>query len=810
MPPLKEEDNRIDQGYEDGLGSYVAPNVDEAEDWDSNPESQADLSSAEGKPSSAINYTGSKLKEGAKKIASDKAKGGAKSFLKKRGALLGVGGGVAISLLLIGLMAPAAILISFMQNMTSLMDSGSRALSNRSHRVLVNKIEAPDCTEKTQRCQSTKLSNAALRKMKLAGIVALDPNGDPIDTSDKKGFPNPKPTHYKVDGIDNPVAASEIKSVLENNRKIDAKLRGSSGVFNGRLSWNGKHIKKSFREKFGIKTRASLMDGQKGQKFSWYAATDKIAKFVPGYETLGKITEGISSRIDKKISAAKFGGAAYTVAYSSCVASKVPSILTGAIAAAQLARLMPYINEIVLSPAAKLQASGLDSENAATPEDVEFVSSILTQKTRDKDGNLTAAVDSPLLMAAIGVNKGAIDPSVFKNYIPGYSVVDFFNHNPAGTTLKQAQSVMSPACSVIMSPITMITWMITESAIKGVNPVTWAVSLGIQFAVGFAATPVIMAGIEMLLSNEAVQDAIVGDFLKEDLHGIELGHTLGASALAFFPAASMARFVPGVTVGGAEVASQTIKDFEEDQKQLDIALLSPFDISSRHTFLGSIVNTIRMNAIANSSSSLGVLGNISSVLSLPKLAFSGQSVSATNALPSFCSPKNAKYYDLAAEIESDSPLLNPLGLPCGELENTLSVKEAKDILRAEGWLDESKEVSEGADIEALVKAEVIVKDTPLYLLANNETGCNDASTGDYLIEAAGCAVRPSGSADNINIDLSGIDLTECSVSGACEVGSEGDSALSGEAAGASNPKAMLAMYTYLVDIQASNMINGFD
>ncbi len=818
MPTLTDDDtkNQIDKNHERGSGAYnpASLDFDEVEAYANDSNNHDNVSSSEKSArhnANPMNYVKNRTKSTATNNKNQRKAG---SFLKKKGPIIGIGGGLGIGLIVLAILAPATVMIAIMQNLTAGLDSASRAMNNRQQRVLKLKVEAPDCHENTYACKKTKLSNSSLRKLKRAGLTPLIGNS-PMDI-DRAGYPANKPTHYRLT-TGQTITAAQYGATIDADAALRGKLHGSSGIFNGRISaWTGKHIKGAFRNVFGVKSDGGVMDGknEKGA-FSLANLSDKLAQRIPGYKTLGNISGTIEKKLGSRVATAKAGGVAYITAFGSCLLTKTPSLITGAVAGAQILRLLPYINEIVLSPAAKLQGSGVDEENAATPEDIDFASSILTQKTLDKDGNMTVAVDSPLLLAAMGVNSSKISPATYAQYIPGYSLVDFFNNNPIGSAAKAVQKEAAGMCSVIMSPITMITWMVVEAALRGTNPITLGLGAAAQWVAGMALIPLALAGVATIIDHEAVQELLAAGFLSDDLHGIELGHTLGASALAFFPAGAMARFIPGVTVGGAEATNASIKQYEAGMKEMDIASLSPLDTTSKYTFMGSIVHSLRISAIANSGYSGGISSRIASVLRIPQLSLAPGALADTSGLSAVCDPTNASFYDLEAEDPEQTPLLNPLGLPCSDLEDVLDPDTAIDILRAEGWLDTSIEVSDNADINELLLKEVIVKDKPLYMLASGETGCNDASSGDYIVEASGCVVRPSGKADGTPI-AGGGGSSKCGLvgedGGHCKANDRGEIEDSDfgptDSTDVKDSRALLAAYTFLVDVQADNAIIG--
>src|SRR5690606_6670644 len=114
---------------------------------------------------------------------------------------------------------------------------------------------------------------------------------------------------------------------------------------------------------------------------------------------------------------AKKGGVGYTLAVASCIGIKAPAYVAAGVAAVQLAQLLPIANMTVLSPGAKLKASGADITNEITMEEANEIGTLLTEKVpRESDGKATSALDSPYLLAAIGAGSGTLAVS---KYAPG-------------------------------------------------------------------------------------------------------------------------------------------------------------------------------------------------------------------------------------------------------------------------------------------------------------------------------------------------------------------------------------------------------
>jgi hypothetical protein len=749
MPTLTDDDQKsqIDKNYERGTGAYESAGLDQLESFANDPKNhETDVKDAESNP---IKFTGGKS-TGRK----TKGKGGrAKTFFKKKGGIIGIVTILGIGGIGVGVFGPGSLLIALTQNLTGTNDSSSKVMNRFSPQVLGRLMKDPGddggvcaSTKKSIKCKGSRLSNKALKTLDKKGIVALDKDGNKIKLG-KTGYPKGgNPAQYMIDGHKDPIPASQMKKFLVDNPKVGAKVFGAKGIFNMRAkAWAGKHIKNKFYTVFKLKKDGGVADG-KNKKFAnakekLKAANEKFKSKIPGLDKISNLNETISKKVDGKMSRAGKGGVAYTIAYGTCLASKAPMLVSAGVAGVQIMRLLPAVNDLVLGPGAKMQMSGIDQENAATPEDIDTASSILTNKTKDKDGNMTSALDSPLLLAAAGINKNKISPATYGKYIPGYDILN----NPFMSGLRDAQKAAAPACSVVMNPITMYAALAVESVLTKTNP------LGLL--VGFAATAIVshivgpfVEDVIKDLGKQAIEAMAGADFFPE-LDGIELGHALGASALAFFPAGAMSRYIPALTTGQLAASATAEQEDIARERTMDIASLSPFDTSSKYTFLGSIVSSMRTTALANGSYGNSITSIVGNILSIPQMSISKRASAAEGLTKAQCD--NADTFELTPE-EGPKPAINPVGLPCTDLYSTMSYEEAENILIDKGWLDENIEVEDGATIDDLVKAKVITEDTPFYeLVAGNpeaEAGegasaCTDASTGDYLFEMSGCTLK---------------------------------------------------------------------
>ena len=730
-----------------------------------------------------------------------------KSLLKKRGpiaaivGILGLGGGIMGIFL-----SPATMLQNIMENFTWKNDSASVVKETRMKKVINRMLGSGDdagiCNNKKIKCKTGRLSNKALTKFKKSGLVPVDSDGKEIDIK-KRGYPDKNPTHWKVEGLNDgkPIESSKLKDELlkKENRKIASKVYGRTGLFKMRFhAWTGKHISKLY-DKFKLKRNSAISKIDK--KLGVKEKANKFKEKLPGFND-DKAIGGINERVEKSTSKLKKGGLVYVAAAGICLALKLPNIIASGVAAIQLVPLLGLVMDVILSPGSQAKASGLDSSGSGfSQETMETIGTMLTErgKMKGSDNAEGSALDSPYLLAAMGVNNDK--PGIAKNYIPGYSVAT----NPIVRTLNSAEEASEPVCNYILSPVAMYTSQLVDLAVEA----TGAASFGLTSLANWIAKKTLTT-----VTSELLKYA-VGDTVKKILKELavsmltsnnaqykDLGDALGVGAAAFFASGSMGQMLPGLKMSqlaefnGIQIAN------EEFQKEMDIASLSPFDTSSRYTFLGSIFHNMGNMMMANGTYSKTPVAMLSNILRLPSMALSYSSTAkAASGMYSDKYCGYAKDFSMGSG-SSEDPAVNMAGLPCTGITNSqanMSVEEAIQIAENEGWIQKDMDIPDGADISDLMNNGYIVKDTPLHDFVED---CGDASTGSYWFSNGGCTA-PSDSTRVAKItektykDEEGKDITNESF------GTE-------NSAKQYDDRKLSAMSVLLIDFQIAQSINGED
>ena len=732
-----------------------------------------------------------------------------KSLLKKRGpiaaiaGILGLGGGI------LGIfLSPATMLQNIMENFTWKNDSATPSKISRIKQVMNGFLDSKDgpgiCANSSKkiRCRTGKLSYKALTKFNKSGIIPVDVDGNEMKLK-KTGYPEKNPTHWKVEGLNDgkPIESSKLKDELlkKENRKIASKVYGRTGLFKMRFrAWTGKHISKLYK-KFGLKRNSAISKIDK--KLGVKEKANKLKEKLPGFND-DKAIGGINERVTKSTEKLKKGGLVYVAAAGICLALKLPNIIASGVAAIQLVPLLGLVMDVILSPGSQAKASGLDSSGSGfSQETMETIGTMLTERGKMKGSDNTegSALDSPYLLAAMGVNNDK--PGIAKNYIPGYSVAT----NPIVRTLNSAEEVSEPVCNYILSPVAMYSSQAVDLAIDA----TGAATFGLTSLAKWIAKKT-LATVTTELLKYAVGDTVkrvlkelaVSMLTSNNAQYKDLGDALGVGAAAFFASGSMGQMLPGLKMSqlaefnGIQIAN------EEFQKEMDIASLSPFDTSSRYTFLGSIFHNMGNMMMANGTYSKTPVAMLSNILRLPSMALSYSSTAkAASGMYSDKYCGYAKDFSMGSG-SSEDPAVNMAGLPCTGITNSqanMSVEEAIQIAEDEGWIQKDMDIPDGADISDLMNNGYIVKDTPLHDFVED---CGDASTGSYWFSNGGCTA-PSDSTRVAKItektykDEEGKDITNESF------GTE-------NSAKQYDDRKLSAMSVLLIDFQIAQSINGED
>ena len=652
----------------------------------------------------------------------------------RKGAVGGVIGGFGVLGVLFSIFtAPLSFLVGIHDSIMYKNDSTSTAQERMFMKVFGNatKTTDPFCksSSKNIKCKMGKISNKALRQLERKGVYA-----EPERTK-RTGYPDQNPERYRFElsnGSSVSVNANEMASFLaqRENRGLAAKVFGRTGAFKVRYqAWAGKHITQKFYSKIkGLNRNGGIADG-KNKGLSREERRAKVESALPSMEdnSSSALTD-INDKVTKTAEKAKKGGAIYTTAVAGCLAVQMPRLIAAGVAAVQLAQVLPIFHNLAASPGSKAKANGV--ENNFTPEDGEMVGDTFTERVPDEKGALSSAMDSPYLLAATGANTGK--PAVSKDYAPGYAAL-MHQSVQRGSAVEQATK---KECDIVLSPEAMYAAFAANAATTVALSPTIVGGI-IKFFVSWAASEIASNVVGHLAKAHA--EKIFREIAQNDkipqARGKALGDVIGIGAAAFFAGGGMAHNLPTLKKSQLTSYMNVMNENENFHREMDIASLSPFDTSSRHTFMGSIAYNVQMASLSSGSSGATLLTG--SLSHLPRLLSSAvwpkAQAEGEEALRNYCG------YDKDFQIESDVAI-NMSGLPCTgitEEQAAMTTERAIQLMVSEGWIDGDADINDDWTVQSLLDNDIIKEDTPLRDFIDN---CTDATTGDYMLNAAGCSI----------------------------------------------------------------------
>lgn len=707
-----------------------------------------------------------------------------------------IGGGAFIG----GSMAgPMALLFNISENVTEQNDSASVAKETRFMKTLKHMLKDRGYKSKLG-TKMGKLSNKGISKLSKKGVTPLNKDGSKFDIG-KNGYPDHQPDKWSVDG-GKPMNKDDLVNHLlqKGNEKQASKVFGRYGAFKMRVkAWTGKHIKKRLLNRFGLKRNGGIANKiDKKLKIS-----ERFKKFkkekIPKFES-SKAGDLLKGKVGKNMGKAKKGGFIYLLATATCMGVKIPSIVATAVTAIQLIPIVTVAFDTILTPSSKAKAAGFGS--GFTAEQMDTVGTVLTERGTVEGSKNTegAAVDSPILMASLGVikNKQAIS-----DFAPGYSMIT----SPIVQGAKAIGDRIEPVCNVLLGPLAMYATMGAEAALAAWTGgfsalVSWVgkevIKSYISEWVGGLVTGMLQPVFKDLAENDMLPKARFKD----------LGDALGVGLAAFFSSGGMAQMLPTLKTSQLAEFGKIQLANEEFQKRMDIASLSPFDTSSKYTFMGSIVRNMGNMMLANGTSDGSFMSTLSNILKLPSFALSFSSTAhAKSAIYS------GSYCDYGKEFQQDSdegmPAVNMAGLPCTGItksQASMSTEEAISIAEDEGWIDDSKNIPENATIQDILDSGYLKSDTPLTEFIES---CSMADGGDYWTNMNSCTVPDSASSRSL-------DKTTTSASTGLKDENGNDISYTAEKEGVGDTvstisnKKLAAMSVLLLDFQVAQSMNGED
>jgi len=710
-------------------------------------------------------------------------------------AMFGVTGGILASFL-----GPASLVINAAESFAFHNDSASTAMERRLLKVFskATKEDVPaSCkTVRTLKCKLGSISIQALQR--LAGNDITPTGVDLTDTTSK--YPDNNPSSYEIEtggGKKTTVNAPDMGSYLvdSKNSAVANRVAGrNGGAFNMRWrAWSGKHMTDRFYNIFHIKR-----DGGNAKKEFTDLEKEELHKkaqeTIPDNSKTKQATATAESSIKKNIKKVDKAGTVYTVAYGYCTAIDARKYVLMAVAAAELAQLLPVVENFTLSPAA--MAEGSDAGSGFSGEAMTAVGTLLTDERPDSTGKVSAPVNSKYYLKAMGVNTGRVPiPEKFSSI---FKVLNSDIYKAADTVGDATED----ECKVIESPGAMYTATAVDAAATLYGPYGALKVIG-SFAldpiISFATSKIAAFGLQAL-----VDQLVEKDYISE-AQGEELGDVIGIAATAFFAAGATSRLLPSVSVSNVRSARAVEQENEEFQRQMAVAALSPFDTSSRYTFLGSILFNIRSGMLVNGYYNNSFSSILSTIANLPSLALSIPKVSADMLNDDDCNEEYAIAYGKDTGDPTTTPATSYEGSNCHKLteyQANMDEDAPVEAMVNEGWIVgyDTEVVEENASIADLVSSGIIVPDTPL---AEYIDSCGDASSDGSFLDPSSCIMNPAEGGDLSTLDSQASD--DC-INDVCY----SDVGVKSQVTGPKDPNSLAAIPVFLLDYQINAAINGED
>lgn len=551
-----------------------------------------------------------------------------KSFLKRKGPLLFIGGGVGLGGLgLVLLVVPALLFFHLLANMFDTFDPSATALAQVTKTMVLNKLGANDATTGT--CSVIKIacrfktpSNELLKQLKESGITAHDAAGKEIKIDPNKKWPTEKPKYFSVgEGSKTQlIEAKNLKSALQNNtefriafNKIVKKVgvRAFSRFSPAFLKVMDK-FKLKLRDTLNVKERATELGKQsledilkdelklKGPAGDAVEGTDKAASLI---------TKNISLRVSKLLTligkTGKGSGIVMAMALQ-CMANQIPGMAKKAMSALQETAMVSAGSPIVTGMSAIKAGDG-------DPQTASEIGDMWTKKTSDGTSALNSAGVKYALYGDKNVSADPtydnVTPAAFGDALSSLDIADKILANP----------VSNAGCAALMNPVS------GAAIAAGIN-VAVAGSSGVTFGASFAVNLVLNVAMTAVIDtfSSSISD-LVGSLVAPVLGGIaqptldkmnQPGQTFGNVVTSTVGALSGE--TGAQTFGTALTTDQLAAYSKEKQNQqlataeLDRATLSPFDASSQYTFLGTIVGQLMpyYSSLSSIQGGISVMGSL--------------------------------------------------------------------------------------------------------------------------------------------------------------------------------------------------------
>lgn len=552
------------------------------------------------------------------KNAGNKAKFNLKNFFSKNSKNGALPSSVVIISLLVGIFGiggmgiNSLMVVHLKENLTEKFDTQNTSMTIRTERLWAKKMAGEntrgDCKITKVLCRYSKPSSHMLKQLKKAGVLALDKDGRVIKHS--KVWPDKRPAKYIFqDGMNGlkTLNATEFADELKKNPKFAAKFRMA---YNPRWVGFADSVFKKVAGKFFISKDQGKL-GAKDQK----AAKEKLAKGNGGREgAAGK--DGGTGKFDdlatknlgtlaKYIEASGKGGLASMLVGAGCVLSDIPSLVANISRELQMTQVIQYAFPF-LSLADSIKYGD------GNTKDIGIVGDMLTANLDGK-----TAMDSFGMQYALH-GATASDNKDYKKMTPGGGELAL---GAAKMDTVMGGDERKQVCSAATSPAGAAAIAGAWGAVSAGSLGAGLVAAGVNYAAGeiigaalkLLAGPFISAFVDLIpdSAKEAAMKFLVGD-MTENLSGPAVGDAIvsGSSNM-------MAQTAN--TGGNMPLSADQAVKYQAATDQVQLAYAeevrathSPFDISSKYTFMGSIFDSMLpyFGKIHNVTDVMSTIGSI--------------------------------------------------------------------------------------------------------------------------------------------------------------------------------------------------------
>ena len=699
--------------------------------------------------------------------------GGKLNILKKKGpmgAILGIlVGGIGIS----SLLSPGILLVQMKESLVDRFNTQLTSMDYRTSKVLSAKISGTTsgvCTNAVSiRCKFSSMSDKQVSRFKAAGIE-IEPKAGTTITG------RTRPNTFKFNG--ETIAPNEFNSRFTKDPKFRSAIKQA---YNPKYAGFSDNVWKKTATRLGINKSKALPEGDATEKA---AAIDEKTKNGFGADDLadgidcpeggGVCTktneDGTKTQLDEAASedarATKAAtadaldqaaesterSAANTIENSSLDAIerggvgatlttlKNTASITGGVdiacsvysAVRGLGYAAKTVRAVQLARYAMVFLNTADQIKAgtATPEDVAYLGGIITSVAYDANAavNRKAGMDSFGMKYAMYGEVGKADSYVSQFMAGGGLTGDLINAtNLINSTLGGNPRTLCKANSSV--------WAQIGGVAAGLALV---IIPGGQIAVGAADVAKGLLAITALVAVSMIpsllKDIVAGTVTK-DIVGEDSTNAVTSGAGIIMSQTAQAGGNAAMSVEDAVAYNSAQNEVLAQYAEEDRANLSPLDVSSKNTFLGSIVSNL-LPSISKMSSISGSLSSIGSIIgkSFSSIIPTSSALSQEQLNTAYKSCTDPDYAQM--EIATD-PFCNPvLGIPPQYLnKDTLDII---DELVAEGSIDESGAVISGSKYSNYLK-NCINRTEPLGSggsddLGNTGSECKiDANNANYYL-----------------------------------------------------------------------------